>query len=270
MGKKTIIKEKETNIDIKHVINLDSQSIIPPNIAMRENISNKSIESLAKSIEEIGLIYPLTVMPQGTQFEIVAGARRYMAMMLLKWKFMPSFVLESNSEMYFRTMAAENYERQDISIFDEVTFIQKLQYELKLTQAQIAKYIGKSVSYVNERIAVIDYPECLKIALVQEEITFSVAREFNKITESVVQEQYLHYAIENGCTPAVARKWRQQWENQQAHPQMTDLSDMEDNYNDAVQKVTVNQECASCHGTFEAQELMPLYVCKPCRTAILT
>lgn len=268
--KKTKIVAEKLNIQVFDIQNIKMSEIIPPKVAMRENIADKSIQSLAQSIAEIGLIQPLTVMKLSDLYEIVAGARRYFAIKLLNWEYAPCSLLEPNSERYFQTMAAENYERSDVSIIDEVTFFEKLRDELSMTQAQIAKYINKSVSYVNERLAITDYPECLKIALMADDITFSVAREFNKITEAVVCEQYLHYAIENGCTPAVARKWRQQWENQQAHPQMTDLSVMDENFDQSQQKLTVNQDCASCGATFESAELMPLYVCKPCRAAILS
>ena len=165
-------------------------------------------------------------------------------------------------------MTAENYEREEINLFDEIQFIMKLHDELSLNQTAIAKYLSKSVSYVNERIAVTNYPGCLKAALIAESITFSVAREFNKITDAQVCETYLKYAVENGCTPAIARKWRQQWETQQSHPDMTDLTVMDDNYINAAQKVTVTQLCASCKTSYETHELLPLYVCKSCHSAI--
>jgi ParB/RepB/Spo0J family partition protein len=261
---------KTIDLQTINVVNLSISDIIPPKLSMRFSTLPETLITLANSIKEIGLINPICVMRSGSKYEIVAGLRRYSACKLLNWDFIPSIILEENSEMYFKTMAAENYERLDISLFDEVQFINKLHDELSLNQSQIAKYIGKSVSYINEHLAINNYPECLLDALIHEQITFSVAREFYKITEAQVCETYLKYAIENGCTPAIAKKWRQQWENQQAHPNMTPIDDMVDNYEAATQNLTVTQECASCKGTFEVNQLLPLYVCKSCHNAITT
>jgi ParB/RepB/Spo0J family partition protein len=261
--------ENTPEIQMFKVVNVHMSDIIAPKLAMRAGIIDESFESLKQSIKEIGLIAPIVVMKFADKFEIVAGARRHQACKALGWEFIPASILEPNSETYFRTMSAENYERSEVTLFDEIQFIMKLHDELSLNQTQTAKYIGKSVAYVNERIAVTNYPDCLKQALIDDKITFSVAREFNKITEATVCETYLHYAIENGCTPAIARKWRQQWENQKSHPEVTPLDIISENYEQSQQKVTAVQDCASCRTTFESQELMPLYVCKQCRTAIL-
>jgi ParB family chromosome partitioning protein len=266
--KKTKINANSNEINLINVVNIPVSEINPPNVAMRASISPQSIETLAASIAEVGLISPIVIMKSKNKYEIVAGCRRFTAMKQLNFDFIPCIILQSNAEMYFKTMSAENYERQEINIFDEVQFILRLHDELSLNQGQIAKYIGKSVSYVNERLAILEYPECIKQALIDEKITFSVAREFNKITEAQVCETYLHYAIENGCTPAIARKWRQQWENQQAHPTMTPIDDMVDSYEITQQLIKVTQECASCRATFESHELLPLYVCKSCYSAI--
>ena len=245
------------------------KSIIAPRIAMRGNIDKNNIENLAKSIKEIGLICPICVMTTGKEFEIVAGNRRYEACKSLGMSEIQAIIMEQNSEKYFRTMTAENYERQDITIFDEVQFIERLMTELEMSQSQIAKYIGKSPAYVSERVAVLEYPTCILEALRCEKITFSVAREFNKITEANVCETYLKYAVENGCTPDIARKWRKQWELTKDKPEGELLEQMVDNYGDNVQHVIPTMICAGCRETFEVTELMTLYMCKGCRTEIL-
>jgi ParB/RepB/Spo0J family partition protein len=264
------ISKKQVTVPLQtiNIVNVPVTEIIKPKLSMRENVGSESLKTLSESISQIGLINPICVMKLGKNYEIVAGLRRYSACVLLNWDFIPCIILEQNSETYFRTMTAENYERLDISLYDEVQFINKLHNELSLNQSQIAKYIGKSVSYVNEHLAVNSYPQCLLDALINEQITFSVAREFYKITEAQVCETYLHYAIENGCTPAIAKKWRQQWETQQAHPNMTDFDEVVDNYQVATQNLTVTQSCASCGQPFETHHLLPLYVCRPCHSAI--
>ena len=253
-----------------NVVNVPIIEIKPPVYPMRLGITDQSIESLVESIKAIGLIHPLWVIRQGKGYEIVTGFRRFNAIKSLGWDFVPVHIMEGGAEQYFQTMSAENYERESITIIDECQFIERLSEELDMKQAQIAKYINKSVSYVNERLAVKTYPEPLINALINETITFSVAREFNKITDTDVLLEYLKFAVENGCTPAIARKWRQQWENQTAHPDTPQLADIADNWDESQQKQTVTQECGACKIVYESHELLPLYVCRNCRQSILS
>ena len=269
MSKTVKIKGKTDKISVPLSTFLDMSEIIPPRIAMRADIEGQSLQQLADSIKDLGLICPICVMKTGDKFEIVAGNRRFEAYRLLEKKQIHCVVIEQNSEMYFRTMTAENYERQDIGIIDEVAFIEKLNVELQLSQTQIAKYINKSVSYVNERIAVLSYPEPLVIALVAGDITFSVAREFYKITDANVCETYLKYAVENGCTPAIARKWRKQWELQKEQPEKDFTADTIDNWEASQQKPHSVMSCAICREEYELQQLITLYICHNCNKSII-
>jgi len=246
------------------------EDIIPPRIAMRNVIDEPGIKQLAESIKELGLINPVNLMSVGDKYEIVAGNRRYEAHKLLGKAEIHAIIMEQNSEMYFRTMAAENYERQDISIIDEVGFIERLSLDLKMSQNQIAKYINKSPSYVNERMAVLDYPEALINAMIDGSITFSVAREFNKITDANVCETYLHYAIENGCTPAIARKWRKQWELSKDKPDADLTTIANNNWTESQQITSVKMKCAGCQDEFDVKELQTVYMCHTCRNSILS
>jgi ParB family chromosome partitioning protein len=262
------MKEKKVE-DKNNMVYIEVKKVKAPRIAMRGDLDKKSIEQLAKSIQEIGLICPICVMRLEEGFEIVAGNRRFEAVKELGWKELPAIVLEENSETYFRTMSAENYEREDINIYDEVQFIERLTIDLQMSQIQIAKYIGKSPSYVNERIAVLEYPQCLLDALLNNKITFSVAREFHKIDDAQVCETYLKYAVENGCTPDIARKWRKQWELSKFKPERDLLGQASESYGEAMQSVIPTMKCAGCQQMFEVTELMSVYMCRSCRSEIL-
>lgn len=264
--KKSNIQDNYRNI----VLNIKIVEIEEPRIAMRNNIDVQEIQSLMSSIKEVGLICPICVMKSGEKFEIVAGNRRFVACRKLGWTEISCIVIEQNSEMYFKTMTAENYERQDVSIIDEVNFIDRLNTELNLSQNQIAKYISKSASYVSERLAVLNYPAVLLEALMNNKITFSVAREFNKITEPQACETYLHYAVENGCTPEIARKWRKQWELQKEKPDITTLEEISEKYAESQQVTQIKMKCAGCREEFETTELQVVYMCRTCRNATLS
>jgi len=268
MSKEIKDREKEVTKTINSE-NIEIVKIIPPRIAMRTDVNKTNVKELADSINTLGLICPICVMKSGEQYEVVAGNRRYEACRTLGWKVIPSIILEESSEMYFKTMTAENYERKDVDLFDEVQFIERLKEELNMSQTQIAQYINKSVSYVNERLAVLEYPRIILDALLEEKITFSVAREFNKIDDEQVCETYLKYAIENGCTPIIARKWRKQWELSKKQPERDLLGEAVDNYGEAIQSVIPTMRCAGCQQIFEVTELMSVQMCKPCRIEIL-
>lgn len=267
--KKIYNKKNIGVISSDNIEDIKITEIIPPRIAMRTSVNQFNIVDLIESIKEIGLICPICVMKSGDKFEVVAGNRRFEACKALSWEYITCHVIEENPEKYFKTMTAENYERSDITIFDEVQFIERLRTDLNMSQLQIAKYINKSTSYVNERVAITEYPQCIIDALIDGKITFSVAREFNKITDANVCETYLHYAIENGCTPEIARKWRKQWELQKTQPERDLTQQAVDNYGESMQSVIPTMKCAGCQSMFEVTELMSVYMCKSCKSEIL-
>lgn len=252
-----------SKFDIK-VTPLLSSQIIAPALPMRLETDKDNIKPLAESISKIGLINPITVKKNGKYYEVVAGFRRFLAMNQLGVDSIPCIVLDDDDINSYSIMTAENFERSDVNTFDEAIYLKKLKDQSRISQKELAKIINRTESYVSERLQILEYPDKLRDALYKNQISFSVARELNRIKDPAVLIQYTIYAIENGCTPEVARKWRKQLES--AEPMTSEeLAEIaSDNYNASQNKITVNSSCKICKDQFDINSLTPIYVCSDC------
>jgi len=250
---------REINIE-----NIAYKDIIPPEISMRLQTDKSHIEQLSTSIEKLGLINPITVKRAGKYYEVVAGFRRYLAIKALKWKTVPSIVLEESSDIAVGIMTAENYDREDVNIFDEAMYLKKLINKTGLTQKVLSKAINRSESYVSERVAILEYEPELRDALYSGKISFSVARELNKIADESERLQYIRYAIENGCTPDIAKRWRTELAQRNEVSSTQIGENAVENYNQQTNKTTVMMLCKICNENTDVNELQTMYVCRTC------
>lgn len=106
------------------------------------------LTELAQSIRENGIIQPLVVRQNGKSYQLIAGERRLRASKLIGLEHVPVVVLNVNDNQMLEMAILENIQRQDLNPIEESQAYQKLIDELSMTQAQVAKKLGKSRSYV--------------------------------------------------------------------------------------------------------------------------
>jgi ParB family chromosome partitioning protein len=260
-----MINVTKSNHQIEYI---DVTKIIHPETSMRTETDKEDIAGLVRSIKHVGLIHPIVLKKKGEYYEVVAGYRRHLAIEKLAWKTIPSFVIEDDKDLAIGIMTAENYEREEVNVFDEAIFLHKVMESSDLSQKQVAAVINRTESYVSERLAVLRYIEPLRDALYQNKISFSVARELNKIKDDYTQVQYVRYAVENGCTPEVARKWRKQIEASETATLDEVVRKAADGYNEHSQTAIVKIECIVCRKEIDVNEMRTIYVCKECQHII--
>jgi len=181
--------------------------ITDPIAPIRENLTPESVEDLARSIKEIGLIQPLTVRKSNGGFEVVAGHRRLLAAQVAKLAKIPCVIIKTKGQEADIIKLHENLYRQDLNPIDEGRFFQYLKETYELTNDQIAAKIQKSASYVRDRLEIQIYPVGLKSALVSKQISFSVARELVKIDDPLTLKDYTQHSVKSGVTAQVASQW---------------------------------------------------------------
>jgi ParB family chromosome partitioning protein len=103
----------------------------------------------------------------------------------------------------------ENSFRSDISAEDEASFLADLIQRRKISQAALAKLIGRSVGYVSERLSVLKWPEPLRVGLREGKISFSAARELAGVADPKQRDCYIEFGLRTGVSPETAARWRQ-------------------------------------------------------------
>jgi ParB family transcriptional regulator, chromosome partitioning protein len=251
-----------------HLKKLALIDIIEPTNAVRSNISQQKINELADSIMQIGLLNPLTVTKKNLKYEIIAGHCRYLALRQLQEKTVECNIVEASGEKLDQMKLDENYIRTEIEEFDEAVYLEAIMKQHELTQNELANRIGKSTSYVNERLAIMSYDPVLLQALQKHKITFSVAREFNRVKDPKQLRQFVHYAVVGGCTPKLAREWVQDLQRINDEGTASEGESASDEQSERAVERAIMNECQVCHDIVDTRHLKSVWACPKCRESI--
>ena len=156
----------------------------------RKSFEDKSLKQLAQSIEEKGLITPITVKQDDNKYIIVAGERRYRAHKLLKKKRILAYVIDAESNKDIMYMALiENIQREDLNPIEEAKGYRYLQDNLKSSITEIAKTVGKSRPAVSNTLRLLKLPSQIQDSILKGEINAGQARAIlqNKTTQGMIQ-----------------------------------------------------------------------------------
>lgn len=156
----------------------------------RKSFENKSLKQLAQSIEEKGLISPITVKQIENKYIIVAGERRFRAHKLLKKKRILAYVIDAKSNKDIMYMALiENIQREDLNPIEEAKGYKYLQDNLKSSITEIAKTVGKSRPAVSNTLRLLKLPGQIQESILKGDINAGQARVIlqNKTSQGMVR-----------------------------------------------------------------------------------
>jgi ParB family chromosome partitioning protein len=138
--------------------NIDIRNIKEPPDYYR-SISSSDLNELVSSIMQKGLLQPITVRSAGEYFQVVAGNRRLHACKALGWRKIVCHIVELNDKEAFEVSLIENIQRKSLSPLDEARSFDAYIREFGWGGVtDLAKKIGKSTSYVDKRLRLLDLP----------------------------------------------------------------------------------------------------------------
>jgi ParB/RepB/Spo0J family partition protein len=175
---------------------LDCSLIFGAHDNIRSEIDEESLNELAESINQFGLLNPLTVQKIGDQFKIIAGHRRYAAWQRSVYAntAIPCIVLRNplNDADRISAMLIENCQRVDITPLDEA-FAYAALVEEGMKQTAIAKKVGKSDAHVSKRLGLTRLPANLQTMLKNGNLTIDHAYRLSHIDTAILEaEEWKH------------------------------------------------------------------------------
>ena len=156
----------------------------------RKNFEDKSLKQLAQSIDEKGLISPITVKKVNNEYIIVAGERRYRAHKLLNKKRILAYVIDVDTTKDVMYMALiENIQREDLNPIEQAKGFKYLQENLQSSITEIAKTVGKSRPAVSNALRLLKLPDQIQDSISKGEINAGQARAIlqRKTTQGMLQ-----------------------------------------------------------------------------------
>lgn len=169
-----IPKSPETESEGYRMVSTD---LLKPNSSQpRKHFEQDTLEELAESIKEKGVIQPLIVREKNGGFEIVAGERRWRAAKIAKLEKLPVVVRTATDQDVAELTLIENIQREDLDPIEEAEAYEKLAERFGLTHEEIARKTGKNRSVITNQLRLLRLSENTKKALVSGAITVGHAR----------------------------------------------------------------------------------------------
>ena len=140
-----VVEKPVEKIVEKPVEQTQKLNLIEPNSEQpRKNFDEESLQELADSIRQYGILQPLIVQKKGNHYEIIAGERRWRAAKLAGITDVPVLIREYDKQQTMEIALIENVQRADLNPIEEAQAFQQLIQEFHLTQEEIANRVSKN------------------------------------------------------------------------------------------------------------------------------
>lgn len=184
---------KDTNADklIGNIIDLPVDQIKVNPFQPRSNFEEESIQELAESINELGIIQPITVRKKGFKsYEIISGERRYRAVSTLNIKSIPAYVRIANDQQSLEMALVENIQRQNLDPIEIALCYQRLIDEVMLTQDQMSKRVGKKRSTISNYLRLLKLDPIVQTGIRDGFVTMGHGRALVSVENKELQLEY--------------------------------------------------------------------------------
>ena len=151
----------ETKVENK-TNNLSLAEIIPNKYQPRKNFDEDNLNDLVNSIKERGVIQPIIVRKSNinnSQYEIIAGERRWLAAQKAGLHEIPVVVTDADDLKSLEFAIVENVQRHDLNPLEEAQGYKRLIDEFSYDQDKVSKFIGKSRSYISNSLRLLNLPK---------------------------------------------------------------------------------------------------------------
>ncbi|MDO9572529.1 MAG: ParB/RepB/Spo0J family partition protein [Candidatus Omnitrophota bacterium] len=192
-----VLESKERKEEIVYV---QSGKIKPNPFQPREDFDQQSIEELAQSINEKGVIQPLLVRRKGDNYELIAGERRLRAANSLGLKEIPIIVRDVSDQDSLELALIENIQREDLNPIEEAHAYQHLLDKFQVTQEKISAVLGKARTTITNTLRLLKLPHEIQQEMKKGRISFAHGRTLLEIDDANQQRRLAQDIISKGLS----------------------------------------------------------------------
>lgn len=186
------------------LVEIAIDEIIPDPNQPRREFDEAQLEALSRSIKENGVVQPIVVVKEGKKYQIVAGERRWRASRMANLDKIPAIVRTLDAQKRLEISLIENVQREDLNPIEIATVYAKFRSQFNLSNAEIAKRVGKSESAIINTTRLLNLPDKAKREMVKHGLTEGQMRplvtldeaQINKILPKIVDEGWSARKVE--------------------------------------------------------------------------
>lgn len=175
---KEIVEEANGNVEEINLSEIRSNPYQP-----RKTFNEESLNELATSIKQYGIVEPIIVKKSIKGYELIAGERRCKAAKIAGLTKVPAIIKDFNDQEMMEIALIENIQREDLNPIDEASSVANIIKLRGMTQEEFATTFGKSRSYITNLLGLLNLPKDVQNKLINKEISMSHARVLSKIDD---------------------------------------------------------------------------------------
>ena len=200
-GLDSLISMDDIQTSGSSAINEISLSQITPNPDQpRTWFDEESLEELASSIRELGIIQPLTLRKTGAdQYQIISGERRFRAARLAGLSTVPAYIRTANDSEITEMALIENIQREDLNAIEIALTFKKLIEQYRLTQEQLSQRIGKKRATIANFLRLLKLPAEVQLGLRDRKVDMGHARALLAVENPKTQLKLYNETLKKGC-----------------------------------------------------------------------
>ena len=167
----------------------------------RKDFDSEALQSLSQSIQQHGIIQPLTVRKlKADQYQLIAGERRLQAARTAGLTRVPAYVRIADDQQMLELALIENIQRENLNPIEIALSYQRLLTECQIKQETLGTRVGKDRTTVNNYLRLLKLPPDIQIALRDQKISMGHARALINVASVSTQLQLLQEIIDQGLS----------------------------------------------------------------------
>ena len=181
--------------------NLENISIarIRPNPNQpRKAFDSEALDLLTASIRRVGVLQPIIVRPDGFDYVLVAGERRWRAAQEAGLGEIPALIRETDEAGSLTEALIENLQREDLSPLEEAAAFQQLEEDFGMTHAEIGERVGRSRAAVSNTLRLLNLSLPIQAALAAGDLSAGHARALLGLADQALAEHLAKRSVAEG------------------------------------------------------------------------
>jgi ParB family chromosome partitioning protein len=208
-GLGALLQSPETDITTKTIRSAESASvgsiadlpieqIVANPFQPRTHFEEDALKELAESIQEMGLIQPVTVRKMGyDQYQLISGERRFRASQMAGLTIIPAYIRIANDQAMLEMALVENIQREELDSIEIALAYQRLIEEVKLTQEEVSEKVAKKRSTITNYLRLLRLPPEIQLGIRTRKVSMGHARALINVEDPLLQLNIYNQIISN-------------------------------------------------------------------------
>jgi ParB family chromosome partitioning protein len=206
-GLKAFLPEEFGILKEERFLDIAIDKLKPNPLQPRKKWDPESLEELAQSIQETGILQPIVVVPDRENYTIIIGERRWRAAKKIGLRTIPVLIRNLTEAQQHEAMLIENLQREDLNPIEIAKAYQKMTQDFNYTQENVAKKVGKDRASVANTLRLLKLPNEIQEMIADGKLSMGHARALIPVEDSMRQKSMALRIVKDSLSVREVEKW---------------------------------------------------------------